>query len=244
MKKFFTTALALVTTIALGQAAVAPQAAEILEKAKVAHGATALDGLKTYEETLDITYFDEKANPALKLRGVQRTDLVNDRMRLELYQGETLALIQQYDPKGSSAWNPQSGTVKLPKAEAESLRKGFYQGVLGLRFGKNREAANVAAGQKWLELQGDAVSVTTKGVKTEYLVAANGVIIAERTEAAQIGSLIVAYSDVRDISGVKTPFSTKAYAEAAKNLLVYETQTTEVKINPALTAKDFELPKQ
>jgi hypothetical protein len=53
MKKFFTIAFALTTAIALGQGGVAPQAADLLEKAKATHGGAAFDAMKTYQETAD-----------------------------------------------------------------------------------------------------------------------------------------------------------------------------------------------
>jgi hypothetical protein len=243
MNKFITTAFALVTTVAIGQAAVAPEAADLLEKAKTAHGGAAWDSLKTYEETGDATYFDEKGNPQITLRLVQRIDFANERLRVEAYQATNLVLVQQYDPKGSSAWNLQSGTIKLPKAEAESLRESFFTGVPNLRFGKNRDAATVAKSQTWLNLSGNAVNVTTKGVKAEYLLSADGVVLAERSSIAQVGSVIYAYSDIRDVNGLKLPFETKAYAEEAKNLLFFQVKTSEIKINRAFTDKDFEMPK-
>jgi hypothetical protein len=244
MKKFFTIAFALTTAIALGQAGVAPAAADLLEKAKATHGGAALDGLKTYQETADLTYYDDKGKVAAQLTGIVKIDFVTERVRIDILQAKNVVAIQQYDPKGSSAWNPQSGTIKLPKAEAETVRSSLYQGVPALKFGKDREAATADGPGSMLELKGDLVSLTTKGVKTSYLLDANGVVLSERYSSPQLGVLITTYSDVRDVNGIKLPFASKAYLEQAKNALFGESKTSEIKINPVFAAADFEMPKK
>jgi hypothetical protein len=244
MKKFFSIAFALTTAIALGQGGVVPQAAELLEKAKATHGGAAFDGLKTYQETSDLTYYNEKGAVAAKLSGVIKIDFASERVRIEILQAQNVVAIQQYDPKGSSAWNPQSGTIKLPKAEAESLRSGLYQGVIALKFGKDRENASADGPGNMLEAQGEIVSLSTKGIKTSYLIDASGVVLAERTNSPQLGSTINVYSDVREVAGLKLPYASKVYAEQAKNLLVIESQSSEIKINPVFAAPDFEMPKK
>ena len=244
MKKFFSIAFVLTTAIALGQASVAPQAAELLEKAKATHGGAAFDGLKTYQETAELTYFDEKGKVAAKLNVVVKVDFTADRVRYDFLQDGKPVAIQQYDPKGSSSWDPKSGTLKLPKAEAESVRSSLYQGVTGLKYGKNREAATADGPGGMLELKGDLVSLTTKGIKTSYLLDANGVVLSERNSSPQLGSLISTYSDVRDVNGLKLPFASKTYAEQAKNALFAESKTSEIKVNPTFTAADFEMPKK
>jgi hypothetical protein len=244
MKKFLTIAFALTTAIALGQAGVAPAAADLLEKAKATHGGAALDGLKTYQEAAELTYFDEKGQVAAKLNAVVKVDFTAERVRYDFTQDGKPVAIQQYDPKGSSSWDPKSGTLKLPKAEAESLRSSLYQGVTGLKFGKNREAATADGPGGMLELKGTLVSLTTKGVKTSYLLDPNGVVLSERYASPQLGFLITTYSDVRDVNGIKLPFASKSYVEQAKNALFAETKTSEIKINPVFAASDFELPKK
>ena len=244
MKKFFSIAFALTTAIALGQASVAPKAADLLEKAKATHGGAAFDGLKTYQETAELTYFDEKGQVAAKLNAVVKVDFTAERLRYDFSQDGKPVAIQQYDPKGSSGWDPKSGTLKLPKAEAESLRSSLYQGVTGLKYGKDREAATADGPGNMLELKGDLVSLTTKGIKTSYLLDANGVVLSERNSSPQLGSLIITYSDVREVGGLKLPFTTKVFAEQAKNALFAETKTGEIKINPVFTAADFEMPKK
>jgi hypothetical protein len=244
MKKFFSIAFALTTAIALGQTSVAPQAAGLLEKAKATHGGAALDGLKTYQETADLTYYDDKGKVAAQLTGIVKIDFVTERVRVDILQAKNTVAIQQYDPKGSSAWNPQSGTIKLPKAEAEAVRSSLYQGVIALKFGKDREAATADGPGNMLELKGDLVSLTTKGIKTSYLLDANGVVLSERYSSPQLGVLITTYSDVRDVNGIKLPFASKVYAEQAKNALFGESKTGEIKINPSFSAADFEMPKK
>ena len=244
MKKLFSIAFALTSAIAFSQASVAPKAAELLEKAKATHGGAALDGLKTYQETADLTYYDDKGKVAAQLTGVVKIDFVTERVRIDILQAKNTVAIQQYDPKGSSAWNPQSGTIKLPKAEAESVRSSLYQGVVALKFGKDREVATADGLGGMLELKGDLVSLTTKGVKTSYLLDASGVVLSERYSSPQLGFLITTYSDVREVNGIKLPFASKAYAEQAKNALFAESKTSEIKVNPAFTATDFEMPKK
>jgi hypothetical protein len=244
MKKLLSIAFALTTAIAFSQASVAPKAAELLEKAKATHGGAALDGLKTYQEAADLTYYDDKGKVAAQLTGVVKIDFVTERVRVDILQAKNVVAIQQYDPKGSSAWNPQSGTIKMPKAEAETVRSSLYQGVIALKFGKAREAAAADGPGSMLELKGDLVSLTTKGIRTSYLLDPSGVVLSERYSSPQLGSLITTYSDVREVDGLKLPFASKVYMEQAKNALFGESKTNEIKINPVFVATDFEMPKK
>jgi hypothetical protein len=242
LKKFFSVALFISTAIAFGQASVAPKAAELLEKAKTFHGGAALEGLKTFQETADLTYFNDKGQVAAQLTGVVKLDFATERVRVEIFQAQNLILIQQYDPKGS--WDPKSGTLKLPKAEAETVRSSLYLGVPALKFGKNREVATADGPGGMLELKGVLVSLTTKGIKTSYLLDPSGLALAARHSSPRLGSLITTYSDVRDINGLKLPFVSKSYLEQAKNALFGASKTTEAKVNPVFTIADFEMPKK
>jgi hypothetical protein len=245
MKKLLSIAFAFTSAIALAQASVAPKAAELLEKAKATHGGAALESLKTYQETVDLTYYDEKGKPAATLTGTIKTDFSSERVRIEFFQDKKLVLIQQYDPKASSSWTIKTGAIKLPKAEAEPVRAGLYQGITALKYGKNRDAASSDGAGKMLELQGELVSLTTKGVKTSYLIDPNGVVLSERnTSSDQLGSMITTYSDVREVGSIKLPYASKSYVEQAKNALFAESKTTEIKVNPSFTTSDFEMPKK
>ena len=233
-KRLVMTILAL--GLATAQSAVAPQASELLEKARLAHGGSALENLKFYRETTDVTYYAPNGNPAIQITALTTADFAGERLRLEVYQGETLLEIDQVTPADAWSWTKQSGTIKLPNIQARLLRESLYQGWYGLRFGGNRDAATVDGAQGFADQKGQAVTATTRGVKAAYLFDLSGLLIAEKSQIPQVGEIVTVYSAYRTVDGVQIPFQGIGYVGTKK---FFQASVKTALINPALSDADF-----
>ncbi len=233
-KRLITTILAL--GLAAAQNAVAPQASQLLEKARLAHGGSALENLKFYRETTDVTYYAPNGDPAIRITALTTADFAGERLRLEVYQGQTLLEIDQVTPADAWSWTKQSGTIKLPNVQASPLRESLYQGWYGLRFGGDREAATVDGAQAFADQKGQAVNATTHGVKAAYLFDPNGLLIAEKSQIPQVGEIVTVYSAYRTVDGIQIPFQGIGYVATKK---FFQASVETAVINPALTDADF-----
>ena len=164
MQKIKLIALSLIFTSALAQMGIAPKAADLLEKAKAAHGGAALEQMMTYRDTGTYSVY-QNGTLAGELQAVQVIDFAGERFRIELKVGDSIAQIIQTTPNDAWSWTAASGTVKLPAAQAKPIRDGLYQSLFGLRMGsKNRDSATsdgiIDLGNG---VKGESVSVVTKG---------------------------------------------------------------------------------
>lgn len=237
--------LALFTALMFGftiaQDAVAPKAADLLEKARTAHGGAALENLKTYREATALIYYTPNGSVGVEVSAVTVVDFAAERLRFEVSQAGQLIEIDQVSPTDAWSWTKQTGTIKLPNVQAKPLRESFYQSWYGLRFGgKNREAASADGPQTFADQKGEAVTVTTKGAKAAYLFDTNGVLVAEKSQVLQIGEVVTVYGAYRAVDGIQIPFEGVGYVGAQK---FFAAKVEDAKINPALTEADFAPPK-
>jgi hypothetical protein len=234
-KRFITTILAL--GLATAQNAVAPQASDLLDKARLAHGGSALENLKLYRETTDVTYYAPNGNPAVQITAVSTADFSGERLRLEVFQGETLIEIDQVAPTEAWSWTKQTGTINLPNVQARPLRESLYQGWYGLRFGgKNRDAVSLDGAQGFADQKGQAVTVTTRGVKATYLLSPDGLLMAEKSQLPQVGEIVTVYGAYQTVDGVQIPFEGVGYVGTKKFFMA---KVRNAKVNPALSDADF-----
>ena len=241
MQKIKLIALSLIFTSALAQTGIAPKAADLLEKAKTAHGGAALENMMTYRDTGTYSVYQNGAL-AGELQGTQVIDFVGERFRIELKLGDTVAQIIQTSPKDAWTWTAAAGTVKLPTAQAKPIRDGLYQSLFGLRLGgKNRDSAT-ADGVIDLGngIKGESVSVVTRGAPAKYVFDESGTWIGGKDDLDG-QELLNAQSDYRVQDGIKIPFASKTTIAGQPYINV---QLSKVEINPALTENDFAQPKQ
>jgi hypothetical protein len=239
MKLALFTALALGSTLA--QDAIAPKAADLLEKAKTTLGGATLENIKTYREATKLTYYAPNGSVGIEINAVTLVDFTTERLRLEVSQNDKIIEIDQVTPTEAWAWTQKTGTIKLPNAQAKPLRESFYQSWYGLRFGsKNRDAASADGPQTFATQKGEAVTVTTKGTKATYLFDPSGGLIAEKSQVAQVGEVITVYGAFRAVDGLQIPFEGTGYVGTQK---FFAATVNDAKINPALSDADFAAPK-
>ncbi len=223
---------------ALGLAQVAPDAAQLLERMRLAHGGQALANLRTYQETATLTTFSGP-QPERALTVVSYVDFLSQRLRVEYRDGPNLIQVLQVSPTGGQSWSMVSGRKALEPALAHELRSGLFQTWYGLRFGgARRELARLDGKRTFGDVSGQAVLVSTQGSKTTYLVDAQNRLVAERYQNSQ-GQLTVLYSDLRMVSGIRIPFQARLYSDG---ILFAEAKVREARVNPALGPETFRLP--
>jgi prolyl oligopeptidase PreP (S9A serine peptidase family) len=232
------TALSLFMFFGLALAQIQPQAAQLLERSRQAHGGAALQSLKTYQETATIkTYVNGQLETTTKV--VSYTDFLSQRLRLEYFDQEVLIQIVQVSPTQGIRWSQTGGREEIRGGELTELRNALNQTWYGLRFGgSGRQVARALDKQTFQGIQGQAVDVQTKGAKTTYLFNTQNQLVAERYKSGA-DTLTIVYSDIRAVSRLRIPFAAKLYSNGE---LFAETQVSEAKVNPTFTAQTFRPP--
>ncbi|MDX2006356.1 MAG: hypothetical protein SFU83_13850 [Meiothermus sp.] len=224
--------------LGLAAAQVQPQAAQLLERARQAHGGAALQGLRTYQETATIKTF-VNGQLETQTRVVSYVDFLSQRLRLEYYDQEVLIQVVQVSPTEGIRWSQVGGLEDVRGGELTELRNGLNQTWYGLRFGGGgRQTARVLGQQTFQGVRGLGVEVQTRGAKTAYLLGAQNQLLAERYRSGA-DTLTVLYSDIRAVAGLRLPFAAKLYSNGE---LFAETQVTAARVNPAFSAQTFRPP--
>jgi hypothetical protein len=240
MKKIALFAAFLLFTSALAQTGIAPKAADLLDKAKVAHGGTALESMTSYRDVGTYTVYQNGA-VAGKLEATQIVDLVGERVRIELKAGDALAQIIQATREEAWTWTQAAGLVIMPEADAKTIFDGLNQGLFGLRSGgTNRESAklegvvNLGNGQS-----GESLTVFTDGAQANYVFDQSGLWIGGKT-TSEGQDVMTVLSNYKVQDGIKVPFSSKT-TTAGKPFI--DVELSKVEINPTLSDDDFAQPK-
>jgi hypothetical protein len=240
MKKIGLFAFVLLFTSALAQTGIAPKAADLLNKAKIAHGGEALQSMTSYRDIGTYTVY-QNGVVAGKLEATQVVDFDGERIRIELKAGDTVAQIIQATKEDAWNWTQASGVVNMPEADAKSVFDGLNQGLFGLRAGsENRDSAKlegiVSLGNG---LSGEALTVVTNGAEANYVFDKSGIWIGGKTtsEGQEIVTVLGNYK-VQD--GIKVPFSSKT-TTAGKPFI--DIALSSVEINPDLSDDDFVQPQ-
>jgi hypothetical protein len=219
----------------------APSAAALFERAKAAHGGAAVEQLNTYRDVGVFTLF-QNGQAVAKLDYAQKYNLQTKTARIEVGSGGQLAIIQQVSGASDAwQWTPQSGTVKLPDAQAKVLRDSFNQGFFALRA-KSTDLTDLKYNGV-VELQkgvsGDNITFKLGGVDNSFVIAADGTLLGGKAEAE--GQTVTSVqSDLRVVSGIRLPFVSKSFiaGQPFSDLTV-----TRAEVNPTFTDADFAQPK-
>ncbi len=227
-------------------AQVTPEAAQLLERGRNALGGAALANLRTYREVTAYTYFTPEGREASRIVTLLLIDFANQRVRLEIYDPESLKnpspiplALQQYSPQESFFWSRETSLRPLPPREREVLRSSLFTGWLGLKYGStNRERASVAPGSL-RDRAGRLLTVSTQGWVSTYLFAADGLLLGERLVIPGVGESITFFSNYRSVEGIRLPFSWENYLGGT---LAAKGELLEVEVNPSFSEADFFKP--
>lgn len=214
-------------------------AAEALTCAAAALGP---DGgvLETVVERGSITYFGPGGQPAAQFDYVSTTDLVGERVRLELFLGTDLVVVQQLADDAAFTFTPQAGVLDLPASERAALEEGFVVSFYGLPLGPVRDAATFVGAQELEGASGDRIDLVTRGVAHAMLLDADCRLAAEVTTNAQIGELVTRYGAYRDVEGWQLPAIAEVFVGGAP---FARTEASETRVNVALSEDAFARPE-
>lgn len=216
------------------------EATDLLERAREAHGGEVLAALESLREVATLTYYGPGGEAVSELRAESLVDFVNERFRLEFFEGGTLVLVQQLNEEGGVTWTQQTGELALPAAQEAELRESFLRAYYGLRVAADARDEAVLEGEAaFIDLSGQALRVTTEGVSTLYLVGEDGRLLGERYPTLQLGEVTALYEDYREVDGVFLPHASRLYAG---EMLFASTETESFEVDPPLSDEDFALP--
>lgn len=236
---------ALLATVAL-LGATGPAVAQVddaaVEALTCAAGALGPDGgvLATVVERGSITYFGPGGQPAAQFDYVSTTDLVGERVRLELFLGDDLVVVQQVADGAGFTFTPQAGVLDLPAAERAALEEGFVVSFYGLPLGPERDAATFVGAQELEGAAGDRIDLVTRGVVHAVLLDADCRLAAEVTTNDQIGELVTRYGGYRDVDGWVLPAVAEAFVGGAP---FARTEASETRVNVVLDDDAFARPE-
>lgn len=223
---------------ALGLAQLAPDAAQLLDKMRVAHGKEALTNLKTYQETSTVTLFSGP-HPAGQVTVVTYFDFSSRQLRVDYKVGNNLVQMILVSPAGGQSWSKDTGVVALEPPRLRDFLNSFYSGWLGLRLdGTEWEHGQLLGTQTFGDVTGRAIVLSTRGSKTTYLVNEQNQLIAEQTQTST-GLMTGLYYDLRPVSGILIPFRGRIFANG---VLFAEVEVLEARVNPVLRPETFKLP--
>ncbi|AWR86855.1 hypothetical protein [Meiothermus taiwanensis] len=238
--------LAWMVGLGLAWAQVSPEAAQLLERARSVLGGAALTNLNTYREVTTNIYYLPDGKEESRIVTLLLVDFGNRRVRLELYDPESLnapnpipLALQQYSPQESFFWSRETSLRPLPQDQREILRSSLYTGWLGLKYGSsNRERASVTQGSLRNQA-GRLLTVSTQGWVSTYLFNPDGLLLGERLIIPGVGESITFFSNYRLVQGVRLPHSWENYVGG---VLAARGEVMEVEINPVLGEGDFFKP--
>ena len=232
-------AAALLATTSAAQAQVDAAAADALACAAAAQ---APDGgvLETVVERGTLTYFGPGGQPAAAFDYVSITDVVAERVRLELYLGDQLVVVQQSADDAAFTFTPQAGVLDMPATERAALEEGFVVGMLGVALGAARDTATFVGADALAGTAGERIDLVTRGVAHTVLVDADCLLVVEVTTNAQLGELVTRYGAYRDVDGWTLPALADVFIGGAP---FARTETRETRVNVALDADAFARPE-
>jgi hypothetical protein len=171
---------------------------------------------------------------------VSTTDLLGQRIRLELYLGPDLVVVQQLTDGEAFTFTPQAGVLDLPASERAALEEGFVTSFYGLSLGLERDAATFVGAQELAGTSGDRIDLVTRGVAHALLLDADCRLAAEVTTNAQIGELVTRYGAYRAVDGWDLPALAEVFVGGTP---FATTEATETRVNGALSDDAFARPE-
>jgi hypothetical protein len=215
-------------------------AAQVFERAKVAHGGAAVEAIKTYSDTGTLNFY-QNGQLAAKFAYSQKYDFTSFTARIEVSLEGQPVVIQQVSKSVAWQWSPQSGVVSLPDAQAKPIRDSFYQGFFALRA-KTADLTDLKSdGLVKLSdtVSGPGISFKLNGVTTSLVTGNDGVILGGKA-VVNGATIVTVQGDNRVVGGIKLPFSVQSSSDGQP---VTELQTSAAQINSVFTDADFAQPK-
>jgi hypothetical protein len=213
-----------------------PQATALLEQARKVHGSKALSALETFKV---ISELPDPSHPGQVIRQVNLIDLKQDRYRSEIWIKNRLVQAVAITGSKGFAWAPRGKRVAISASHISSIRMTSLIGVIALaapRLGWER--ATFDGQTTWGKLRGGIVTVKRYGIKTQFLFAPSGLLLAQKIFDSG-REIVGAFGDYRTVGGLKFAFSVSSTSGTPASGAF---RFTSIKLNPRFSKSDFELP--
>ena len=225
-------------SIAQSQVPNQESAFSVLESSLAVHGGVKLASLRTYEEESRQRIFSND-EVVRSLTVSQKIDFSRSIFRIEIRDQGKLLRIQQFSPADAWVWTNASGLLSMPRAIAEEMKRGLNEGWQSLRFGRQRDSAELIDSGRLSLWEGRLVISKQNGTSVKYLFDKTGMLIASSSMSIQAGEIVTRYYNFRLISGVLVPFSGDIMAEKQK---IADVNLINASINPDFGNPEFEKP--
>lgn len=197
----------------------------LLLRANNTHGGDKLNNIKTI--CFNATVQGVKA--------IELIDLVNSRVRLELWQGDKLISVDQTE--GNAGWHWASGSkTALTADKAASISSSLYGNILGLRKA-TLDKMQIVKTEQISNNNGYTITCTLNGNNYVYAVNGQNQLIAFGYQVSKQTSFSI-LSDLRTVQGIVIPFHEKTKTEQQKLDLQYDA----LEINPQLNDQRWAVP--
>ncbi|GGB22336.1 hypothetical protein [Puia dinghuensis] len=200
----------------------APTIKALLYKANQVQGGSRLDNLQRARVTGSIN----------NITFINKIDLHQQRYRLELYKGSTLAALEQVE--GATGWVTVNGNkTSMSPDRMREIKEGFCTGVLGLR----REVISRMESLKQQHQPNNNTSVTfmLDGEEFVFMLNGNGQLIGDGVKSAGKTRTSV-YGDLRNVDGLLLPFTESDQQDGQKVLIRY----TRYELDPTFSEADWQ----
>lgn len=201
-----------------------PSPADLLAKLRSQYGGENIDRITTVRETSKITG---------AMEAVALTDIIANRIRIELRQNGRVLLVKQLN--GNEGWQWIKGTKKtLTQGEKDELTLSMYQGILGLH--KNLSSYFLAG---TVASSGDNYMLTfyRNKYKLVYLISSD-YTLKGNAYSINTSPNMATYKDFIEKNGITYPATTES--SDGKTRIV--STTTSIEFNPVLTENDWKAP--
>lgn len=198
-------------------------ARDLLLKANAAHGGNKLDKIKTMRFSAAI----------MGVKAISYIDIPDDRMRIELWDNNTMTSIEQLEADKGWRWF-NNIKAPMPVERVAEMKSTFYSGLLGLR----KPAINKMEVVNMQQLN-SIYSVLCKLDGNDYIFAINhqNQLVAEANKTSGRTSVSV-LSDLRTVNGIVIPFNEVVTTGIQKLGIQYDS----FEINPSFNADSWDEP--
>ncbi|WP_205509966.1 hypothetical protein [Longitalea arenae] len=201
-----------------------PSAAELMSRLRSRYGGEHIDKITTLKETATITG---------NMEAVSITDVLNNKIRLEIRQGGQLLMVKQLE--GDSGWQWIKGKRSpLLQRDREELQLSVYQGILGLHKKLNNYFMKGTVDRSGSDYM---ISFYKGDRKLVYLIGSDYSLKGNAYSVTEAPNMSV-YKNFNTSHGITYPSVTES--SDGKNKLVVT--TTAIEFNPVLSADSWKAP--
>jgi hypothetical protein len=232
MKRFLVALALSIPMLALAQTS----GPDLYNKARLAHGEAALNGLKTLKTVGQFTIPGSNST----MTQVSLFDFERNLYRLEVKAGSTTSAVFRVTPSEAKQWTNGQAVKNIDASTLSALRYGALEGVLAIRATTSSwSSISVGNSTQLAGQSGTALNLGNGTQATMLLLGTDGSLLAQKITANN-RDVDIAFSDYKTTSGLKFPYLLKQYENGQSTTQI---KYSEIIVNPTLTDANFALPQ-